>query len=478
MSKPPPGAKSPAKTLRTLPTWLSSSAPPSSRRLERARLPAAQRALTILAGLLLLIVVGTLVLWMPISSTHLHGLAFNQALFTTVSAVTGTGLSIITPATDLSLFGQVVLMVLMEIGGLGFMMTAIIIFRLLGRRVTLAERLTLRDSLGLANTRDLVKLSLLVLLGILVIELIGALLLWMLWAGRFPFWTAGYLALFHAVAAFTNAGFDLFSGSPWAVNGPPQDIPTLAVVGALIFLGSIGLPVISDMLQWRRRRRLSLHSRVTLWTASGLIVFGAIAFFIGELGPQSAFAAAPRLDVLASSIYFSVATRSAGLVLHPAYINLSEANIIVASVLMFVGASPSGMGGGITTSTLAVQLLGVWNYARGRGNLRAGSRVIPEEALHKTSIVITTAFLVNFLVTWLLLLTQEATFQEALFESVSAFGTVGFSLGLTGRLDFLGQVLLMLLMFWGRLGALTIIVALAQPRVPERVGYPEESILL
>ena len=103
MSKPPPGAKSPAKTLRTLPTWLSSSAPPSSRRLERARLPAAQRALTILAGLLLLIVVGTLVLWMPISSTHLHGLAFNQALFTTVSAVTGTGLSIITPATDLSL---------------------------------------------------------------------------------------------------------------------------------------------------------------------------------------------------------------------------------------------------------------------------------------------------------------------------------------------------------------------------------------
>ncbi len=102
MSKPPPGAKSPAKTLRTLPTWLSSSAPPSSRRLERARLPAAQRALTILAGLLLLIVVGTLVLWMPISSTHLHGLAFNQALFTTVSAVTGTGLSIITPATDLA----------------------------------------------------------------------------------------------------------------------------------------------------------------------------------------------------------------------------------------------------------------------------------------------------------------------------------------------------------------------------------------
>ncbi|HHY57544.1 MAG TPA: potassium transporter [Chloroflexi bacterium] len=478
MSTLPPDARSPGKAPWSLPAWLSSSTPPSRRRLARARQPAAQRALTILAGLVILIVVGALVLWMPISSTRAQGLAFHQALFTTVSAVTGTGLSIITPSTDLSLFGQIVLMALMQIGGLGFVMTAIIIFRLLGRRVTLAERLTLRDSLGLTNTRDLVKLSLLVLLGIMIIELVGALLLWMLWAGRFPFWTAGYYALFHAVAAFTNAGFDLFSGSPFVPDGPPQDIPTLMVVGALIFLGSIGLPVVSDILQWRRRRRLSLHSRVTLWTSGGLIAFGAIAFFIGEMGPDSRFATAPRLDLLAGSIYFSVATRSAGLVLHPSYVNLSQANIIVASVLMFVGASPSGMGGGITTSTLAVQLLSVWNYARGRNNLRAGRRVIPEEALRKASIVITTSFLINFLVTWLLLLTQEATFQEALFESVSAFGTVGFSLGLTGRLDLFGQALLMLLMFWGRLGALTIIVALAQPRLPERVGYPEESILL
>ena len=162
--------------------------------------------------------------------------------------------------------------------------------------------------------------------------------------------------------------------------------------------------------------------------------FGAVAFFLGELGPASEFADASRIDLLAGSIYFSVAARSAGLVLHPAYVHLSEANLVVGTALMFVGASPSGMGGGITTSALAVQLLSVWNYARGRNNLRAGRRVIPEEALRKASIVITASFLVNFLVTWLLLLTQQATFQEALFESVSAFGTVGFSLGLTSRL--------------------------------------------
>lgn len=470
--------KSPPRKLRVLPVWLSPATPRVQRRIARARLPAAQRALTILAGLAALIVAGTLVLWLPISGTRPEGLTFSQAIFTTVSAVTGTGLSVITPATDLSLFGQIVLLVLMQIGGLGFMMTAIIIFRLLGRRVTLAERLTLRDSLGLPNNRDLVKLSLLVLAGVLAIELIGALLLWVLWVDQFSFWRAGYYALFHAVAAFTNAGFDLFSGSPFVTDGPPQDLGTLGVIGGLIFLGSIGLPVVSDLFQWRRRRRLSLHSRVTLWTAAGLIFFGALAFFIGEMSSTSQFANTSRVDLLAASFYFSVAARSAGLVLHPAYINLSEANIIVASALMFVGASPAGMGGGITTSTLAVQLLSVWNYARGRSDLRAGRRVIPEEALRKASIVIIASFLVNFFVTWLLLLTQRATFQEALFESVSAFGTVGFSLGLTGRLDWFGQLLLMLLMFWGRLGALTIIVALAQPRVPDRVGRPEESILL
>ena len=461
-----------------LPAWLSPATPQTQRRIARARLPAAQRALTILAGLLVLIAAGTFVLFLPISGARGQGLALNQALFTTVSAVTGTGLSIITPATDLSFFGQIVLMALMEVGGLGFMLTAIVIFRLLGRRVTLAERLTLRDSLGLPNNRDLLQLSLFVLAGVLIIEASGALLLWLLWLDEFPFWWAGYYAAFHAVAAFTNAGFDLFAGSPRAVNGPPQDIGTLTVVATLIFLGSIGLPVISDVLQWRRRRMLSLHSRVTLWTSAGLILFGAVAFFLGELGPASEFADASRIDLLAGSIYFSVAARSAGLVLHPAYVHLSEANLVVGTALMFVGASPSGMGGGITTSALAVQLLSVWNYARGRNNLRAGRRVIPEEALRKASIVITASFLVNFLVTWLLLLTQQATFQEALFESVSAFGTVGFSLGLTSRLDLFGQTLLMLLMFWGRLGALTIIVALAQPRVPERVGYPEESILL
>jgi trk system potassium uptake protein TrkH len=448
------------------------------RRIARARLPAARRALTILGGLLLLIIAGTVVLLLPISGPNGQGLSFNQALFTTVSAVTGTGLSIIVPATDLSVFGQVVLMLLMEIGGLGFVMTSIIVFRLLGRRVTLAERLTLRDSLGLPNNRDLATLSVLVLAGVLIIELIGALLLWLLWASRFPGPAGAWLAFFHAVAAFTNAGFDLFSGSPLAPNGPPQDLGTLMVIAVLIFLGSIGLPVVSDLLQWRRRRRLSLHSRVTLSISAGLIVFGALAFFAGELQADSSFADASRFDLFFGSVYFSIAARSAGLVLHPAYINLSEANIIVATALMFVGASPAGMGGGITTSVLAVQLLSVWNYARGRNDLRAGRRIIPEEALHKASIVIVASFLVVFTVSWLLLLTQETTFSEALFETVSAFGTVGFSLGLTGRLDFLGQVLIMLIMFWGRLGALTIIVALTQPRVPDRVGYPEESILL
>jgi len=467
-----------AKSRMRQAIWQSQSSLISRQRAERARLPAAQREMSILGGLLLLIIAGTIVLLLPISAGAQGRLSLQQALFTTVSAVTGTGLSIITPSTDLSVFGQVVLLVLMQVGGLGFVLTSIVVFRLLGRRITLAERLTLRDSLGLPNDRDLARLSLLVLVGVLVIELIGTLCLWLLWANRYPISQAGYLAFFHAVAAFTNAGFDLFSSSTMATGGPPQDVGTLAVIGGLIFLGSIGLPVVSDLLRWRPRRRLSLHSRITLWTVAGLILFGAAAFFIGESGSGSEFAGLSRIDLLFGSLYFSVATRSAGLVLHPTYVNLSEANIIVATALMFVGASPAGMGGGITTSALAVQLLSVWNYARGRNDLRVGHRILPESALRKASIVIMASFLVNFLVTWLLLLTQDATFQEALFESVSAFGSVGFSLGLTSRLNLFGQILIMVLMFWGRLGALTIIIALAYQGPPPAVTYPEEQVFI
>lgn len=449
----------------------------SQQRLHRQRLPAAQRAGSIVLGLIGLIVLGALVLWLPISGAR-RPLTVDQALFTSASAVTGTGLSTITPGTDLSVFGQVVLMVLMQFGGLGFMLTAITVFRLLGRRVTLAERLTLRDSLGLTTARGLLRLTTYVLVGVMIIEAIGALLLWLNWSGRYGADEAAYLAVFHSVAAFTNAGFDIFAGSQLAQDGPPTDAYTIITISGLIFLGSIGLPVVSDLLTWWRHRRLSLHTRVTLVTAGTLVLVGTFAFFLGELIPETAFNTLPPGQLLLNSFYMSVAARSAGLVLFPHYIDLSQANVAVMVALMFIGASPAGMGGGITTSAFAVQLIGMWNYARGRDELRLRRRTIPMEFLRKSAIIIIASALINFIVVWLLLLTQRASFQSALFESVSAFGTVGFSLGLTSRLDLFGQALIIFLMFWGRLGSLTIIVALARPTVPAPIGLPEETILL
>lgn len=420
---------------------------------------------------------GTLLLSLPLSSTGAP-LTLPQALFTSVSAVSGTGLSVIVPGSDLTFFGQFVLMLLMEFGGVGYALTAIVVFRLIGKHVSFQERLTFRDSLALTSARSLLNLSVAILVGVVVIEAVGAALLWLNWTRFYGAGWAAWYAVFHSVASFTNSGFDLFIGSPVTNDVPPADVVTVFVVAGLIWLGSIGLPVVSDLLAWPRRRRFTLHTRVTLITAGALILVGTVGFLISESRPVSTFAGEPFWQRLLYSFYYSVASRSAGLVLLPGYTAITDASVLVMACLMFVGASPAAMGGGITTSTFAVLMLAMWNFARGQRELRAGRRVIPFETLQKAAVILIAALFLNALVTWLLLLTQDISLQAALVETVSAFGTVGFSLGATGALNVVGQLIIVLLMFGGRLGTLTILVVLARPHAQAAIEYPEERILI
>jgi trk system potassium uptake protein TrkH len=446
-------------------------------RRRRPQLPGARRALTLVYGLMGLAALGTVLLSLPFSSTHAP-LTLLQALFTSVSAVSGTGLSVIVPGSDLSWFGQFVLMLLMEFGGIGYALTAIVVFRLLGKRVTFQERLTFRDSLALTSARSVLSLSVAILAGILVIEAVGALLLWLNWMRFYGVGWAAWYAVFHSVASFTNSGFDIFVGSAVAQSAPPADLVTVFVMAGLIWLGSIGLPVVSDLLAWPRRRRFTLHTRVTLITAGVLILAGTIGFLVSEARPPSTFTDAPFWQRLLYSFYYSVASRSAGLVLVPAYTAMTDASVLVMACLMFVGASPAAMGGGITTSTFAVLVLAMWSFGRGQRELRAGRRVIPFETLQKAAVILIAALFLNAVVTWLLLLTQEISLQAALVETVSAFGTVGFSLGATASLNVVGQIIIILLMFCGRLGTLTILIVLARPQVPAAIEFPEERILI
>ena len=220
-------------------------------------------------------------------------LAPRDVLFTATSALAVTGLSTIIPALDLTLLGQITLMVLIQLGGVGFMAAAVIVLRLLGRKVSLMDRLALRDSLGLLEPRAILQLASRVVVTALAIELIGAVLLWLNWRAALGDARAAFYGLFHAVSAFCNAGFELFTGLP-GYHGIPTDSRTLTILGALIVLGGLGIPVLGDLLTWPRRRgRLSLHSRITLILYAVLILAGTAGIFLSETTGGTVLAGQP-----------------------------------------------------------------------------------------------------------------------------------------------------------------------------------------
>ncbi len=434
-------------------------------------------AIRIVGGLALLAGLGTLLLLLPGVSTT-RPLTFQQALFTSVSAVSVTGLSVITPSQDLTWFGQIVLLVLIQMGGVGFMVVVILILRVLHRSVSLVNRLALRESLGLPERQSFAPIVRRVILSVFMVESVGAVLLWLNWRERLGDERAAWYGLFHAVSAFCNAGFDLFSGLPQYPYGIPHDWRTLTIMGTIIVLGGLGFPVLADIVTWRSRRRLSLHSRLTLIVSAVLIGVGAVGIFAAESAGHGAFS---QLDAAHRWLYVtfqSVSTRTAGFSALGDLSTLTPASQILIIALMAIGTGPASMGGGITTGTLVVLWIATWSYARGSSVVQVGRRTLPAEATRRAAAVLTVSVLVVGAATWLILITQQATLDQALFEVVSAFATTGLSLNFTGQLNSIGLVIIMAMMFWGRLGTLALILALARQHPPSALAYPEEQVLI
>jgi trk system potassium uptake protein TrkH len=346
----------------------------------------------------------------------------------------------------------------------------------MGRRITLEERVALRSALGDVSTHAVVRLTGRVVAGVLLIEGAGAALLWLNWQRLYGPARAAYLAVFHSVSAFSNASFDLLSGSPDGAAGFPTDAYTLVTLAGLVVAGSLGMPVVADLAGATRGGRLSLHSRLTLIMAAVLLVGGTLALFVGTARPDGLFGQEPwpRRLLLA---FFHSGSRTSGFVLQPLDA-MAPANVLTLCALMFIGGAPVSTSGGITTSTAAVLMLAMWRYVQGHKRVVVDGRTIPSETVHKAIAIVVTALLLVVGVTWLLLLTQPATLAEAMFEAISAFATSGFTLGLTPRLDLFGRLLIAATMFWGRLGALTVVVALARPFPRSAIEYPEEQILI
>ena len=438
-------------------------------------------ALRLVLSLGLLVVIGTIVLSLPGMTTR--PLGFVGLMFTSTSAVTVTGLNVATPSTDFTRLGQVAILLLIQVGGIGFIVLVAATLQMLGRRISMIDRLTLSNELGVERSGSVTAMMRRAILIMLVIEGIGALLLWIHW--RFnnivPPDQAIFYAIFHAVTAFCNAGFDLFVGLPAYPRGLPDDPLSLIILGALIICGGLGLPVYLDLLFGSRAyRRFSLHTRVTIYVSILLILVGMIGLLIGEYwrGNLLSGTTAPQRILLAW--FQSVSARTAGFPGLQSFDQLHQSSRLVLIALMFIGSGPASMGGGITTGTFVVLGLSLVSYLRGYPKARLLKRAISDGTVRRATAIVLVSTAVVVVATWLLLLSNDSfRIDTALFETVSALSTTGLSLGITTDLNTFGRFVIMAVMFWGRLGAMTIMVALLQRGSrPQHVQYPEETLLV
>jgi trk system potassium uptake protein TrkH len=429
----------------------------------------------LLAGVFLIgLSLGTALFMLPQSSADGVGLPFIDALFMATSALCVTGLVVVDPGSDLSRFGQVVLAGLIQIGGIGFMVIASFMAILLGKRITIRERIILKEALNHHSVDGIVPLVVTIIVSSLAVQFVGGVLLSMFFAGDMAADEALFRGFFHAISAYNNAGFDLFGNS---LIGYYDHLGVQLTVLTLLIIGGLGFFVLLNLIQERGVwRKLSLHSKLVLTTTLALIVVGSVLMFVGEYGGP-AYAELTPFEQVMASVFNSSATRSAGMNTVPLPL-LGQATQALFVVLMFIGSSPSSTGGGIKTITVATSYLMLVALFRGEREIQVYRRTIAKDLVVRAFVVIVLAATVVFVATFLLALFDRHDIFVLLFEVVSAFGTVGFSLGITAQLSTASKAILILVMSIGRLGPLTVFYALSQRRRPQTLHYPEENLMI
>lgn len=354
-------------------------------------------------------------------------------------------------------------------------MTASLFFAfLLGKHISIKERMLIKESLGAEDIGEILILLRYVLFFTVSTEILGAFILFFLFKGEFSSGQAIYLAIFHSISAFCNAGFSLFKDSLIGYQGSFLANLTFSL---LIILGGIGFMVVTDIGgALRKAKRLSLHTKSVLTVTAILIISSAFLFYFLE-GKGALLGLSPKAKVC-SAYFLSITPRTAGFNSLPTEA-LSSASLFLIICLMFIGGAPGSTAGGIKVSTLAVLFAVVSSNIKGRDEIELCKRTIPKEVGQKALAIITLSFLTILSGTFLLLLLKEAgSFLEILFEVTSAFGTVGLSAGLTPKLSFLGKIIIIALMFVGRLGPLTLALAVGEKRVRAPYKFPEERVVI
>lgn len=427
----------------------------------------------LVGGFAALIAVGTLLLWLPVSSADGMTLDFHDALFTATSAASVTGLTVVDTGSQFSLFGQAVLLVLIQAGGIGFMTMTTMFALAIGKKISFKERLVLKESLNQQTTAGIVRLIRKVLFYSLVIEAAGTLLLTFHWMEEMPVGKALYYGLFHAVSIFNNSGLDLIGGlSPFA-----GDYYFNLVSMALIFLGSVGFIVLSDLIDYPKLRKLSLHSKVVLSFSGGLIAFGALVILVFEFTNEGSMSPMDFGHKVLASLFQSTSLRSSGTATLDIEA-LRQATQFFMVLMMFIGAAPGSTGGGIKVTTFAIMCAAVVTMVRGKEDVDLFRNRISKDLVYKAITVMFVALFIIVTATIILCLSEDQPFLTVLYETTSAFGTVGFSAGLTQELSGFGKTILILLMFAGRLGPFTLALAIQSKAQKELYRHPEGKIIL
>ncbi|WP_084268851.1 TrkH family potassium uptake protein [Oceanobacillus damuensis] len=426
------------------------------------------------------VIISTIILSLPVAHQEGVEIAFIDILFTAVSAISVTGLSTITVADTLSTTGIILLALIMQLGAVGIMAMGTLIWLILGKKIGLKERSLIMTDQNQTSFQGMVRLIKGIVYVLLVIELIGFLVLGTYFLQYFPTAGEAYLhGFFGTISAITNGGFDITGSSliPFRHDYFVQFINIL-----LIIFGAIGFPVLIEVKEYlflksetRHMFRFSLFTKVTTTTFLILIIVGTIMIFLLDM--NRFFADKTWHESFFYALFQSVTTRSGGLSTMDVGL-LSEPNQLFMSLLMFIGASPSSAGGGIRTTTFALSFIYIYTYIRGGKGIRIFNREIYDEDLAKAVAVTLVALSIVFTSVLLMAIIEPFGLGQILFEVTSAFGTVGLSLGITADLSSFSKVLLMILMFIGRVGIITILLIFKRRKKKMNYRYPKEKIII
>lgn len=430
------------------------------------------RVLTLGFGILILL--GAILLNLPIATKTGESIGFINSLFTSASAVCVTGLVVVNTAEYWSLFGQIIIILLIQMGGLGFMTMATIVALLIGKKITLKERLVIKEQLNQETMSGLVRLTRYVIFSTFIIEGIGALLLSTRFIPTYGTTKGIWFSIFHAISAFCNAGFDIIGNSIIPFVG---DFVVNITIGLLVIIGGLGFSVYIDISRNRTFNKLHLHSKLVISITIILIITGMIIFYLIEQNNPDTLLNLTKGERLLSAFFQSVITRTAGF--NSVDISmLHDTTAFIMIILMFIGGSPGSTAGGIKTTTFGTIFLATMSVIRGDRDVVVFKKRLNQNIVYRSLAIASIGLTLILAVSIILTITEESNFLDVLFETTSAFGTVGLSRGITPNLSDFGKLIITLTMYAGRVGALTMAFAFAQNKNQYPYRYSEGNIMV